>query len=46
MDHALGEFTGGKRFKEAEETLLAGLKIDEKSWHGQFTRAALWELGH
>jgi tetratricopeptide (TPR) repeat protein len=35
-----------KRFKEAEETLLAGLKLDEKSWHGYFTLGRLyWELG-
>lgn len=35
-----------KRLPQAEETLLAGLKLDDKSWHGHFTLARLyWEMG-
>ena len=35
-----------KRLKESEETLLAGLKRDDKSWHGHFTLARLyWDMG-
>src|SRR5206468_163974 len=26
-----------KRYEEAEATLLEGLKLDDKSWHGHFT---------
>jgi tetratricopeptide (TPR) repeat protein len=36
-----------KRFDEAEKTLLDGLKLDEKSWHGYFTLARLyWDQGN
>src|SRR5262249_28375671 len=35
-----------KRFNDAEQTLLAGLKLDERSWHGYFTLGRLyWDLG-
>jgi tetratricopeptide (TPR) repeat protein len=34
-----------KRYDEAEKTLLEGLKLDDKSWHGYFTLARLyWDL--
>jgi tetratricopeptide (TPR) repeat protein len=36
-----------KRYDEAEKTLLDGLKLDDKSWHGYFTLARLyWDLGN
>jgi len=43
---ALGEvYWRQHRMKDAEETLLAGLQGDEKSWHGYFTLARLyWDL--
>ncbi len=35
-----------KRHQEAESSLLAGLKLDEKNWHGYFTLARLyWDNG-
>ena len=35
-----------KKFKDAEETLLAALKDDERSWYGHFTLARVyWDLG-
>lgn len=40
---ALGEvYWREKRYQEAEKTLLAGLKLDDKSWHGHFTLARLY----
>ena len=40
---ALGEvYWRQKRYDEAEKTLLSGLKLDEKSWHGHFTLARLY----
>ncbi len=44
---SLGEvYWRQKRFKDAEETLQAGLKIDDKSWHGYFTLGRLyWDIG-
>ncbi len=40
---ALGEiYWRQKRNDEAEKTLLAGLKLDEKSWQGHFTLARLY----
>ena len=44
---SLGEvYWRQKRFKDAEETLQAGLKVDDKSWHGYFTLARLyWDKG-
>jgi tetratricopeptide (TPR) repeat protein len=43
---ALGEvYWRQKRYKEAEETLLAGLKVDDRAWHGYFTLGRLyWDL--
>lgn len=43
---ALGEvYWRQKKHKEAEELLLAGLKGDDKAWHGYFTLARLyWDL--
>lgn len=43
---SLGEvYWREKRFDEAEKTLLDGLKLDDKSWHGHFTLARLyWDL--
>jgi tetratricopeptide (TPR) repeat protein len=39
---ALGEvYWRQKRYEEAEKTLLDGLKLDDKSWHGYFTLARL-----
>ncbi len=36
-----------KHYDEAEKTLLDGLKLDDKSWHGHFTLARLyWDLGN
>jgi tetratricopeptide (TPR) repeat protein len=36
-----------KRYDEAEKTLLEGVKLDDKSWHGHFTLARLyWDLGN
>lgn len=45
---SLGEvYWRQKRYEEAEKTLLAGLKLDEKSWHGHFTLARLYfDLGN
>jgi tetratricopeptide (TPR) repeat protein len=45
---ALGEvYWRQNRSAEAEKTLLAGLKLDDKSWHGYFTIARLyWDLGN
>src|SRR6185295_14967532 len=35
-----------KRYSDAEQTLRDGLKLDEKSWHGQFTLGRLyWDMG-
>lgn len=35
-----------KRYNEAEHTLLDGLKLEEKNWHGNFTLARLyWDEG-
>ena len=31
-----------KRYDEAEKTLLDGLKLDDKNWHGYFTLARLY----
>lgn len=31
-----------KRFEEAETLLIAGLKLEDKSWHGHFTLARLY----
>jgi tetratricopeptide (TPR) repeat protein len=44
---SLGEvYWRQKRLQESEETLLVGLKLDDKSWHGQFTLARLYcEMG-
>ena len=40
---ALGEsYWRQKRYDEAEKTLLEGLKLDEKSWHGHFILARLY----
>ena len=40
---ALGEvYWREKRYDEAEKTLLAGLKLDDKSWNGYFTLARLY----
>lgn len=34
-----------KRYDEAEKTLLDGLRLDDRSWHGHFTLARLyWDL--
>jgi len=43
---SLGEvYWRQKRFKDAEETLLAGLKVDDKSWFGYFTLGRLyWDM--
>jgi tetratricopeptide (TPR) repeat protein len=43
---SLGEvYWRQKRYDEAEKTLLDGLKLDDKSWHGYFTLARLyWDL--
>ena len=44
---ALGEvYWRQKNYPEAEKLLLEGLKLDEKSWHGNFTLARMhWERG-
>ena len=44
---SLGEvYWRQKRYDEAEKTLLDGLKLDDKSWHGHFTLARLyWDQG-
>jgi tetratricopeptide (TPR) repeat protein len=44
---ALGEvYWREKRYPEAEQNLVAGLKLDEKNWHGHFTLARLcWDKG-
>jgi tetratricopeptide (TPR) repeat protein len=35
-----------KRYPDAEQTLREGLKLDQKSWHGQFTLGRLyWDMG-
>jgi tetratricopeptide (TPR) repeat protein len=40
---SLGEvYWRQKRYDEAEKTLLDGLKLDDKSWHGHFTLARLY----
>jgi tetratricopeptide (TPR) repeat protein len=40
---SLGEvYWRENRYDEAEKTLLAGLKLDDKSWHGHFTLARLY----
>jgi tetratricopeptide (TPR) repeat protein len=40
---ALGEvYWRQKKYKESEELLLAGLKIDDKAWHGYFTLSRLY----
>lgn len=43
---SLGEvYWREKRFAEAEKTLLEGLGLEDKSWHGYFTLARLyWDL--
>lgn len=43
---ALGEvYWREKKFKDAEETLLEGLKTEDKAWHGYFTLARLyWDM--
>jgi Flp pilus assembly protein TadD len=44
---ALGEvYWRQKRHADAEHTLREGLKLDQKSWHGQFTLGRLyWDMG-
>ena len=44
---SLGEvYWRQRRYDEAEKTLLDGLKLDDKSWHGHFTLARLyWDQG-
>lgn len=40
---SLGEvYWRENRYDEAEKTLLEGLKLDDKSWHGYFTLARLY----
>ena len=40
---ALGEvYWREKRYDNAEQTLLSGLKLDEHNWHGHFTLARLY----
>ena len=35
-----------RRYDEAEHTLLDGLKLDERNWHGHFTLSRLyWDKG-
>jgi tetratricopeptide (TPR) repeat protein len=43
---ALGEvYWRQKKYKEAEEILLEGLKLDDKAWHGYFTLGRLyWDV--
>jgi Flp pilus assembly protein TadD len=44
---SLGEvYWREKRYDDAEKTLLDGLKLDDRSWHGYFTLGRLyWEIG-
>jgi cytochrome c-type biogenesis protein CcmH/NrfG len=44
---SLGEvYWREQRFDEAEKSLLAGLKLDDKSWNGYFTLARLYWYQH